>query len=330
MTQSTDWVRAKLRRHNRLLHGWGIVCGCAVKPPALGEKPWLVHICPGYILTPQGDEILISAEAQFDLADCFLQSGDPCAFARPCPPLTRASTGSAQIVYLTVSYLECDVRPVRVAPVGCSCGDAQCENSRTREAYEFCCTDTKPPAPNVPPWGCEHLCKGDVLDCPDCPQSGAVVLATITLPATIDSALTISYADRQLLYSAAMLREMAICACPAVVRPTPAQPVPAPPTVPTPTDPPVITVVDPHGWPSPYQNDVSVDIKDATAGAVIKYTIGLQPGTNPGANSKTFTTPFPVKYNGGKIYVVKAQATAPGHTPSAIVQANVEFANPIQ
>jgi hypothetical protein len=31
LTQDQAWVRDKLRRHNRLLHGWGVVCGCGVR-----------------------------------------------------------------------------------------------------------------------------------------------------------------------------------------------------------------------------------------------------------------------------------------------------------
>ncbi len=64
------------------------------------------------------------------------------------------------------------------------------------------------------PYGCDHLCNGDVLAFPDAPTDGWVVLATITLPADVDTPIApanISFADRHPLYSAAMLREMAIC-----------------------------------------------------------------------------------------------------------------------
>src|SRR5215467_13182077 len=62
-----EYFRQKLRRHNRFLHGWGVVCGCEVKPAPTAEKPWRVRICPGYVLTPQGDEVMIGSEALFDL-----------------------------------------------------------------------------------------------------------------------------------------------------------------------------------------------------------------------------------------------------------------------
>src|SRR5207302_10199178 len=103
-----DYFREKLRRHNRFLHGWGVVCGCDVKPDANSGAPWRIRICPGYVLSPQGDEILISAEATFDLATCFLSSTDPCAFARPCPPISRVvGDKTRQKLYVAVRYAEC-------------------------------------------------------------------------------------------------------------------------------------------------------------------------------------------------------------------------------
>jgi hypothetical protein len=328
MSLGSEWMLEKLRRHNRYLHGWGIVCGCDVKPPGRTEKPWLLHICPGYLITPQGDEILIASEATFDIAGCILASADPCAMARPCPPITRRAAASSQAVYLAVRYVDCNARPVRVAPVGCSCDDARCEYSRVREAYEFCCLDALPPSAGQKPYGCDHLCKGDVLPCPDCPQEGWVVLATISLPATTDTTVTadqINFTDRRLLYSSAMLREMAICQCGAE---RPANP-PDVTVTRTPTDPPAIIVIGPQGTRPPYVNDVTVRITHPIANAIIDYTVGPFPGTNPGPNSRKYAAPFTVNYAGGRKFAVKARATAPGHTPSGVVEADIEFSNPV-
>src|SRR3954454_17258784 len=79
--------RQRLREHNRYLHGWGVVCGCDVQPAPVTGKPWQVRICPGYVLAPQGDAISIRHEVLFDVSSSLVQSGDPCAFSRPCPPL---------------------------------------------------------------------------------------------------------------------------------------------------------------------------------------------------------------------------------------------------
>jgi NAD(P)-dependent dehydrogenase (short-subunit alcohol dehydrogenase family) len=39
--------------------------------------------------------------------------------------------------YLTVRYVECVTRPVRVHPSGCGCNELDCEYSRIRESFEF-------------------------------------------------------------------------------------------------------------------------------------------------------------------------------------------------
>jgi Chitobiase/beta-hexosaminidase C-terminal domain len=324
MSVSAEWVLEKLRRHNRYLHGWGIVCGCDVTPPAGADTPWLVHICPGYLVTPQGNEILISSEATFDVAGCVLSSADPCAMARPCPPITRRAAGTSQVVYLAVRYVECDARPVRVAPVGCGCGDAQCDYSRVREAYEFCCLDTPPSSAGQKVYGCDHLCRGDVLACPDCPADGWVVLATITLPASTGTAITMGtnwYADRTLLYSAAMLREMAICSC------APQAPIPTPLPAPPVSD--QGTVATPKIYPpsGSYGSGLVVSMDDATQGAEIRYTTN---GKDPIKSSTLYNGTFNVDWNPNVKAIVKARAFSGNLKPSGVAEADYDFFNVIQ
>src|SRR3954462_14642020 len=62
LTQDQLYFREKLRRHNRLLHGWGIVCGAGVTPDGCKAV-----VSPGYILGPLGDEILIDQETSIDV-----------------------------------------------------------------------------------------------------------------------------------------------------------------------------------------------------------------------------------------------------------------------
>ena len=225
LTTEQSYFREKLRRHNRYLHGWGVVCGCAVKPAATEAKPYQVLICPGYVVTPCGDEIMIGSPALFDLATCLVSSDDPCAYSRPCPPVTT-TTPMRQMLYLSVCYKECVVRPVRVAPVGCSCDDAECDYSRIRDAYEFSCLDSLPGTHAKPPYTCDDLCAGGVFPCPPCPEDNCVVLATIRLRdpkqyGRVEASHRAGYgavqiddtSDRRLLYSTEMLQMMAFCAC---------------------------------------------------------------------------------------------------------------------
>lgn len=130
------YFRERMRRHNRNLHGWGVVCGCAVEPLPEAQG-WQVRVCPGYVLGPQGDEIVIN-----DCVDVDLQLGapeQPCSVRWPCPPqgeMPPAREGRRP-VYVAVRHAECFSRPVRVHPSGCGCDEAACEYSRVRDSFEI-------------------------------------------------------------------------------------------------------------------------------------------------------------------------------------------------
>jgi hypothetical protein len=223
--------RERLRRHNRHLHGWGVVAGCDVRPAPEAGKPWQVRVCPGYLLTPQGDEVLIAGEIDFDIATCALRSSDPCAFARPCPPVSRRAIKD-RTLYLAVRYDECHAHPVRVPPGGCGCDDVQCEYARTRDGYELCCLGAPPKTHRPPDLDCDELDHGTILPFRPCPTDPWVVLARITLPRSSSQPLALQDVDplshRRLLYPTAALQELARCAYAGGPLPMPT-PTPTPP-----------------------------------------------------------------------------------------------------
>ena len=63
LTQDQIYFRDKLRRHNRLLHGWGLVCGMVVErcggPDPKTFDPCKVRITCGDALDPYGNEIVV-------------------------------------------------------------------------------------------------------------------------------------------------------------------------------------------------------------------------------------------------------------------------------
>ena len=55
--QEQEYLLAKARRHNRMLHGWGIVVGLEVSASA--SEATQVSVAPGYALDPCGNEICV-------------------------------------------------------------------------------------------------------------------------------------------------------------------------------------------------------------------------------------------------------------------------------
>lgn len=183
LTQEQQYMRAKLRRHNRLLHGWGVVCGAEVKPAA---SDWTVTITPGYILTPQGDEVLIDTEQTLDLSQQDLD-GNAVGCGEPSDPWcasVHVDRKAGDTVFIAVAYSECMVRPVRVQPAGCGCDGSDCEYSRVRDGYVVRVLTQLPQsyanmgAPNRNPFDCPD---DGVRQCPDCPADPWVILASLQL-----------------------------------------------------------------------------------------------------------------------------------------------------
>jgi len=231
MRVEQDYFREKSRRHNRYLHGWGVVCGCAVEPVA-GAKSWMVRVCPGYVVGPQGDEILIN-----DCIDVDLKTGakpDPCTVRWPCPPEGEMPGGDREIAraYVAVRYAECFSRPVRVHPAGCGCDELGCEYSRIRDSLEIKVLWKLPEshvkaAQDDDKWcNAVHTAPPELLQrwhtfpvppCPECVLDPWVVLATIAIPIAQDPALTnnaglqISYKDRRVLLATQRLQVAMLC-----------------------------------------------------------------------------------------------------------------------
>jgi len=192
MTLEQNYFRDKMRRHNRLLHGWGVVCGARVcLVPSADEsdaEPWKVAVHPGYILGPFGDEIVIDRERVIDLRTEGLISacGEPAGEASDpwCSDvfIRRHDDGREITLYVAVKYKEALARPVRVQPASCGCGDTQCEFSRFCDGYEIGVLNNCPESHKYPPpVDFDALVTGELLDCPECPNDPWVVLARVRL-----------------------------------------------------------------------------------------------------------------------------------------------------
>jgi hypothetical protein len=231
MVTERDYVLQKMRRHNRFLHGWGVVCGLLVKAVPTAAQPWLVQVGGGYALGPYGDEIYVIDPAVLDLSKC-----GPKAMTDPCNPgrMRPAREGAGGTVYVAIKYAECLSRPVQAMPAGCGCDDDPCEYSRIRDSFQITCLTEPPPSHRPPrqPTLCDIVNGRAIPACPPCPGDPWVVLAQVQLPpspaAQLDDADIDNRAVRRMIFSVAMIQDQLIrCCCGERQPPVP----PAPPEV---------------------------------------------------------------------------------------------------
>jgi hypothetical protein len=182
----------RLRRHNRMLHGWGVVCGAQVcqVPTADGTaaEPWKVRIRPGYLIDGFGNEVMIAVERIVDLrtnGTTVKCSDPPGEIDDPwCRDPAIGSEGGR--VWVAVCHRECLVRPVPVQPAGCGCDDSACEYSRWQDGYEVRLLDACPASHTGTPPTWESFVAGlggPPADCPELPDDPCVVLAAVDVDA---------------------------------------------------------------------------------------------------------------------------------------------------
>lgn len=313
MRAEQDYFRQKLRRHNRFLHGWGVVCGLDVTAAPTAKAPWRVAIDEGYALGPYGDEIFVGERVYLDLADC--SHG---ATTHPCEPdqlvgsasLTAVVGTAREHVFLAIRYSECSARPVRVTGAGCGCDDGTCEHSRVRDSFELRCHD-KPPTPPTLDSICRALGERQPIPCPPCPDDPWVLLARVVIPTSPKIEIVQAQIDahvRPRLFSTASIQKQVIeCCC--GKRPQPAEPKP------------VQVSVTPEGRQSAPVTQVVLKFdKDVVASTVTRKTVRVLEGTTPipgsvvyhaGNREATFTPSAKVLRAGSYSVVAVGTGAAP-------------------
>ena len=120
----------KRKLANRMLHGWGVVCGLGLKPTKPDSSK--VIITPGMALDCLGNEIVVCSEYEVDLKklpdlcpDTGAGAKDHCA---------ERETKDCKY-YVGIKYAEAPTDPVAVYLPGGSCEEKTCEYSRTREGF---------------------------------------------------------------------------------------------------------------------------------------------------------------------------------------------------
>lgn len=154
----------RLRRHLRLVHGWGVVCGLNVVA-ANDPEGWGLLICPGYGIGPCGDEILLQHQYRFDLRDYLW---------------TRPVGGHGQCAWIGIEAGEAPASYQSAPPAACCCccADQRVVISRLVDECRVVVSWTRP---IFTPGGFD-ICSGAVPFCPECPPSCALPLASVVLP----------------------------------------------------------------------------------------------------------------------------------------------------
>ena len=153
------------RRHNRHLHGWGVVCGLWVVPAGDATRPWQVQVCPGFALGPHGDEIEVSTPAPVSIHDYL--------WRRPL------NVRAMNIAYVGIRYAERQMRPVPAKPLGCSCEETIYQPARIKDGFQIDILWTLPAAIAEQIF---DICESGIAPCSECPDSPYVLLARIRLP----------------------------------------------------------------------------------------------------------------------------------------------------
>lgn len=205
-----DYFRDKMRRHNRLLHGYGVICGAWVSRVPLEADPgqpqptpaemekmkgagttvqpqlydrWLVNVSTGFLLSPVGDEIVIACDQIVDVRG-FCQE---VASDEPCLPTLDPWHSDASVsrpsgpVFVAVRYKEIAARPVRVQPSGCGCDESDCEYSIWKDGFEICMLPECPPSHQVEPEQQDASSLAMPVDCLSWTEDSWVVLAQVDL-----------------------------------------------------------------------------------------------------------------------------------------------------
>jgi hypothetical protein len=140
----------KARLRNRLLHGWGIVCGLGVEivskqpcdPDDEEPNAWALVVQPGAALDCHGNEIVVRNPREVVLN------------ALLCEDELRQLCEQPATVYLTLCFHEQPIDPSRpLLAAGCEPVPA-CEYGRVLETYRICASTRRPdPGP-----ACEPCC----------------------------------------------------------------------------------------------------------------------------------------------------------------------------
>jgi hypothetical protein len=163
-----DYLQKRLRRHERRVHRWGVICGMRVIPGNDSSLPWGVCVCPGFAIGPYGDQIQLTCRASLDISEFLWRS--------------PAEDRVPRVTFVAIRYSEQLTKPIPTPTAQCDCSTTVYTPSRIHDGYQLSALWEFPPQPKGAPF---DICEGKSAPLEDCPPSPFVVLARVNLPSTV-------------------------------------------------------------------------------------------------------------------------------------------------
>jgi hypothetical protein len=159
-----EYSLQRIRRHLRLAHGWGVVCGLNVAAANEGDS-WSLLVCPGYGVGPCGDEILLTEALRFNLRDYL--------WMRPVGEV-------GDRLWIAIDSVEDPAAYQDAAEPACGCGsdEAHEEVSRVVDGFRIVISWTPPQLYRAT----YNACAGGAPPCPICPDACGIPIASLVLP----------------------------------------------------------------------------------------------------------------------------------------------------
>lgn len=208
------YFNAKRWLLNRLVIGYGVVCGLDVTP---GEDGNSIKVTPGVAIDKWGREIVVpQLSAAVPLKADLEGSTDPGA--------SLCDEDEGPCVHVAICYHECESDPVPA--LGGDCDETSlCSPGAIRERYEIVVRSGKLPDISVDCTvpdlisGCKinypALARYISGPCPECPDDPCIGLANVRLPEQ-GSKLTaehINIAVRPIVFNLDLLHDLLVCFC---------------------------------------------------------------------------------------------------------------------
>lgn len=129
LVDEQEYYMGKRRLHNRLLHGWGVVCGLRVIPTSPPSRK--VSVEPGLAIDCAGNEIIVPKPYVLDVSGILRRR------AKGKESISRGGrVEGPQRLYVIVEYCETPTDPVPALSTNGHEGDLL-EYSRMSEGYRF-------------------------------------------------------------------------------------------------------------------------------------------------------------------------------------------------